>query len=111
MRMRVYTNRGAQLIMMHSMFETISICIIIVNSIFLAMDDPMRNESETPKFMSVADDIFQYLYTAEMVVKIVSMGFLFNDGSYLRDAWNILDFVIIASGYMGMFLQGSGVNL
>ena len=30
------------MIMMHSMFETISICVIIVNSIFLAMDDPLR---------------------------------------------------------------------
>jgi len=39
-----------------------------------------------------------------MVIKVLSMGFLFNKGSYLRDAWNILDFVIIASGYMGMFL-------
>jgi len=46
-----------------------------------------------------------------MVVKIVSLGFIVNDGSYLRDAWNILDFVIIASGYLGMFLSGSGVNL
>lgn len=61
--------------------------------------------------MNVADDIFQYLYTIEMVVKIVSLGFICNKGSYLRDAWNILDFVIIASGYMSMFLQGSGVNL
>jgi hypothetical protein len=54
--------------------------------------------------MTTADDIFQYLYTIEMVVKIVSLGFILNDGSYLRDAWNILDFTIIASGYMGMFL-------
>ena len=99
------------MIMMHSMFETISICVIIVNSIFLAMDDPLKGESETPEFMKVSDDIFQYLYTAEMVVKIVSLGFILNTGSYLRDAWNILDFVIIASGYMSMFLQGSGVNL
>jgi hypothetical protein len=93
------------------MFESISISVIIVNSIFLAMDDPLRDPSETPEYMTVADDIFQYLYTIEMVVKIVSLGFIVNTGSYLRDAWNILDFVIIASGYMGMFLQGSGVNL
>jgi hypothetical protein len=46
-----------------------------------------------------------------MIVKIVSMGFICNKGSYLRDPWNILDFVIIASGYMSMFLEGSGVNL
>lgn len=104
MKARVYINRGAQMIMMHSLFESISISVIIVNSIFLAMDDPLRDPSETPQFMNTADDIFQYLYTIEMVVKIVSLGFILNDGSYLRDAWNILDFVIIASGYMGMFL-------
>jgi Ion transport protein len=46
-----------------------------------------------------------------MVVKISSLGFILNQGSYLRDAWNILDFVIIFSGYLSIFLQGSGVNL
>jgi len=99
------------MVMMHSLFESISISVIVVNSLFLAMDDPLRDPSETPYFMLLADDIFQYLYTIEMVVKILSLGFIMNNGSYLRDAWNILDFVIIASGYLGMFLQGSGVNL
>ena len=97
--------------MMHPLFESISMSVIIVNSLFLAMDDPLRPPEETPAFMNIADDIFQYLYTIEMVVKIVSLGFICNKGSYLRDAWNILDFVIIASGYMSMFLASSGVNL
>ena len=97
--------------MIHPLFETISITVIIVNSLFLAMDDPLRDQSETPKYMNIADEVFQFAYTIEMVIKVLSMGFLFNKGSYLRDAWNILDFVIIASGYMSMFLQGSGVNL
>ena len=68
------------------------------------MDDPLRDPSETPFYMQMADDIFQYLYTIEMFVKILSLGFVLNKGSYLRDAWNILDFVIIGSGYLGMFL-------
>jgi hypothetical protein len=46
------------MIMMHSMFETISICVIIINSIFLAMDDPIREEADTPQFMAFADNIF-----------------------------------------------------
>jgi hypothetical protein len=58
MKARVYCNRGAQMIMMHSLFESISISVIVVNSIFLAMDDPLRDPSETPEFMIVADDIF-----------------------------------------------------
>lgn len=111
MRARVYINRSAQLVVMHPLFETISITVIVVNSMFLAMDDPLRDPSETPYFMTLADDIFQYAYTIEMVFKILSLGFILNSGSYLRDAWNILDFVIIASGYMGMFLSGSGANL
>jgi voltage-dependent calcium channel R type alpha-1E len=90
--------------MMHRLFENISITVIIVNSLFLAMDDPLRDPSETPTFMLMADDIFQYLYTVEMVVKILSLGFILNGGSYLRDAWNILDFVIIGSGYLGIIL-------
>jgi hypothetical protein len=48
MKARVYYNRGAQLIMMHSIFESCSITVIVVNSLFLAMDDPLRDPSETP---------------------------------------------------------------
>ena len=58
MKSRVYINRGAQLIMMHSLFETISISVIVINSLFLAMDDPLRPPEETPPFMNIADDIF-----------------------------------------------------
>ena len=43
---------------------------------------------------------FQGLYTIEMLFKIVGMGFFWNKGSYLRDYFNILDFVIIMSAYV-----------
>jgi hypothetical protein len=46
------------MVVMHSLFESISITVIVVNSLFLAMDDPLRDPSETPAFMNVADDIF-----------------------------------------------------
>lgn len=39
-----------------------------------------------------------------MVCKVTAMGFFFNNRSYLRDPWNILDFVIISSGFVSMFL-------
>lgn len=44
------------------------------------------------------DDIFLTFYTSEMMIKIIGLGFIFNKGSYLRDPWNILDFVIVSSG-------------
>lgn len=50
-------------------------------------------------------------YSAEMLMKIFGCGFLFNKGAYLRDAWNILDFTIIASGYTSFFATETSINI
>lgn len=33
-------------------------------------------------------------------MKILGLGFIFNKGAYLRDPWNILDFIIVMSAYL-----------
>ena len=35
-----------------------------------------------------------------MVFKILGLGFIFGPKAYLLDSWNILDFVIVISGYL-----------
>ena len=57
------------------------------------------------------DLVFLILYTIEMMLKIVGLGFILNKNSYLRDAWNILDFTIITTGYIPYLLNSSSVNL
>lgn len=47
-----------------------------------------------------------------MALKIIGLGFLFNEGAYLRDAWNILDFVIVVTAYPAVIWNSSsGVDL
>jgi hypothetical protein len=47
---------------------------------------------------------------AEMLIKIVSNGFIFNgETSYLRNSWNIMDFFIVAFALISIF--ASGINL
>jgi hypothetical protein len=48
----------------------------------------------------LVENIFLGLYTFEMVMKIMGLGFIFNKGAYLRDPWNILDFIIVMSAYL-----------
>lgn len=48
------------------------------------------------------ENIFQALYTIEMVIKILGMGFIFNKGAYLRDYFNMLDFFIVMSAYVSL---------
>ena len=42
--------------------------------------------------------IFLFIFTLEAMLKIVALGFLFHSGAYLRNAWNILDFIIVIIG-------------
>lgn len=43
------------MVVMNTIFETISITVICTNSLFLAMDDPLRDPSETPAYIDIAD--------------------------------------------------------
>jgi hypothetical protein len=46
----------------------------------------------------VVDKIFLALYGAEMLIKIVAMGFYYGKFAYLSDGWNKLDFFIVCCG-------------
>jgi len=75
-------------------WDTGSLIVIVVNSILILISDP--NDPESPN--QVTDQYFLFIYTAEMCLKIFAYGLIFVEGSYLRDFWNVMDFVIIDLG-------------
>jgi hypothetical protein len=92
-----------------SVFEAISLIVIIANSIVMALENPADDNSSD--FFSFLDYIFLGLYTLEMMLKILGLGFILPKGSYLRDSWNILDFVIVISGYLPLIISSESMNL
>lgn len=36
----------------------------------------------------------------EAILKITAMGFVLHKNAYLRDPWNVIDFIIVVSGYV-----------
>ena len=51
------------------------------------------------------------VFTFEMMVKIIAWGFAFaGKTSYIREAWNILDFLIVGSALLGI-IAGDAINL
>ena len=68
-------------------FDRIILWIIFANCLFLALD------KEFEGITKVADDIdlvFLLIYTLEMILKIIAMGFFMRAHSYLRDPWNVV---------------------
>ena len=49
--------------------------------------------------------VFLGIYTTEMIIKVLAKGFILNNYTYLRNPWNWLDFIVIASGYLTTFID------
>lgn len=86
------------------LFENISLSVIVVNSAVMIFDDSNTAATPNPIF-GMFELIFQYLYTVEMVLKILGLGFIIGPDSYIRDEWNVLDFFIVMMGYVSMILD------
>ncbi|XP_065103146.1 calcium channel, voltage-dependent, L type, alpha 1S subunit, b [Paramisgurnus dabryanus] len=83
-------------------FEIIILLTIFANCVALAVFLPMPEEdtNNTNLTLESLEYIFLIIFTLECFLKIIAYGFLFHDGAYLRNCWNILDFVIV---FMGLF--------
>ena len=96
-------------IIKNPVFEAFSLVVIVFNSIMLASDDPNKPPTS---FSSTMDTVFLTLYSIEMGLKIIAYGFYFSKSAYIKDPWNVLDFVIVVSAYIPIILQGSSkINL
>lgn len=69
----------------------------------MALDDPLSNYT-SPEQKTI-ENIFIVLYSMEMGLKILAYGFVLNPGSYLRDPWNVLDFVIVVTSLLPFFIN------
>lgn len=72
----------------------------------LFMDDPYSTNDVGNMF----DTYFQSFYTIEMSLKIFALGFIWNEGSYLRIGWNILDFFIVVTGFMPYVMDSNNMR-
>ena len=44
------------------------------------------------------ESYFLGIFTVETSLKILAQGFVLHPGSYLRNMWNIMDFVVVVTG-------------
>lgn len=40
----------------------------------------------------------QFFFLAECLLKIIALGFILRRHSYMRDGWNVADFIVVIAG-------------
>ncbi|XP_039737254.1 voltage-dependent R-type calcium channel subunit alpha-1E isoform X4 [Pteropus medius] len=85
-------------------FEMCILLVIAASSIALAAEDPVLTNSERNRVLRYFDYVFTGVFTFEMVIKMVDQGLILQDGSYFRDLWNILDFIVVVGALVAFAL-------
>ena len=84
----------------HIFFERGILSVIVLSSIKLVWDTYILNYSQNSIEQTVSlylDLAFLIIFLFEFTVKSISMGFALDPGSYLRDNWNKIDFIIVSA--------------
>uniref|UniRef100_A0A3Q3EGK2 Ion transport domain-containing protein n=1 Tax=Labrus bergylta TaxID=56723 RepID=A0A3Q3EGK2_9LABR len=73
---------------------------IIANCIVLALEQHLPGEDKTPmsKRLEKTEPYFIGMFCLEAGIKIIALGFVFHKGSYLRNGWNVMDFIVVLTG-------------
>ena len=90
----------------HWLFDCIIILLIVISTLTLAFEEPLQDpESQMIKIVGIIDIATTFVFTYEAILKIITHGFLFNGKySYLRNPWNILDFIIVIFALISLSL-------
>ena len=93
-------------------FERFIFASIIVNSVFLALQDYSYREKQDRglqveenwrnKLVSSSEVSFIIIFSLGSIIKIMGMGFVAEKHTYLRDGWNVLDFLVVISGLLSL---------
>uniref|UniRef100_A0A9J7YY60 Voltage-dependent calcium channel alpha-1 subunit IQ domain-containing protein n=1 Tax=Cyprinus carpio carpio TaxID=630221 RepID=A0A9J7YY60_CYPCA len=84
---------------------------IIANCIVLSLEQHLPGEDKTPmsKRLEKTEPYFIGIFCFEAGIKLVALGFVFHKGSYLRNGWNVMDFIVVLSGILAT--AGSHMNI
>lgn len=79
-------------------FEGVILALIIFSSLKLVVDTYIFDLPDTNPIVAAStklDFFFTAAFATESLIKSLAFGLCFDDGSYLREVWNQLDFAIV----------------
>ncbi|CAI5777478.1 voltage-dependent L-type calcium channel subunit alpha-1S isoform X1 [Podarcis lilfordi] len=92
-------------------FTNFILLFILLSSVSLAAEDPLRAESFRNKILGYFDIGFTSVFTVEIVLKMTTYGAILHKGSFCRNYFNILDLLVVAVSLISMGFESSAISV
>uniref|UniRef100_A0A8C1Z6J3 Voltage-dependent L-type calcium channel subunit alpha n=1 Tax=Cyprinus carpio TaxID=7962 RepID=A0A8C1Z6J3_CYPCA len=95
----------------HHYFTNIILIFIIFSSFSLAAEDPIKTHSVRNVMLGYADYVFTTVFTIEIMLKMTVYGAFLHQGSFCRNAFNLLDLLVVSVSLTSFFLHSSAISV
>ncbi|XP_034075214.1 calcium channel, voltage-dependent, L type, alpha 1D subunit, a isoform X14 [Gymnodraco acuticeps] len=95
----------------HHIFTNLILVFIMLSSVSLAAEDPIRNFSTRNNVLGYADYVFTSMFTFEIVLKMTTYGAFLHKGAFCRNYFNLLDLLVVGVSLVSFGIQSSAISV
>ena len=104
-----FIRRCIRAIVDKTVFEWTILVTIVLNCAVLSMETrlPRNDKTWINVWLEQSEMIFLGIFCIEAVLKIIASGFFMGRGAYLKNMWNIIDFIVVVTGCVPFLFHSS----
>jgi voltage-dependent calcium channel L type alpha-1C len=107
-----YLRQKCMCVSEHPYYEWGMMVIILFSSFALAIDNPLNDPStrSSEAFLNI-DYVLTGIFVVEVAMKVIGYGFILcGSKSYIRNYWNVLDFLVVSITISSYFTSSDNLN-
>nr|XP_046196313.1 voltage-dependent L-type calcium channel subunit alpha-1D-like isoform X8 [Oncorhynchus gorbuscha] len=102
---------GCHKLINHHIFTNLILVFIMLSSVSLAAEDPIRNFSARNIVLGYADYVFTSMFTFEIMLKMTTYGAFLHKGAFCRNTFNLLDLLVVGVSLVSFCIQSSAISV
>ncbi|TEA16940.1 hypothetical protein DBR06_SOUSAS20910048, partial [Sousa chinensis] len=95
----------------HHVFTNLILVFIILSSVSLAAEDPIRAHSFRNHILGYFDYAFTSIFTVEILLKMTVFGAFLHRGSFCRSWFNLLDLLVVSVSLISFGIHSSAISV
>ncbi|XP_071657348.1 voltage-dependent L-type calcium channel subunit alpha-1F isoform X1 [Patagioenas fasciata] len=95
----------------HHVFTNLILVFIILSSVSLAAEDPVRTHSPRNHILGYFDYAFTSIFTIEILLKMTAFGAFLHKGSFCRNWFNLLDLLVVGVSLISFGIHSSAISV